>query len=661
MKKLDLGTEKINKLLLSFAIPCVISMLINSVYNIVDQIFIGKGVGTVGNAATNVIFPLVLIYGAIASLIGNGTSANLSLKLGEGKKEEAKESLGSAITISVIVAILIGIISYFLLPQLVRWFGSTENVYPYAVNYGKIIAIGSPFVIIYSALSNIIRADGSPRYSMIMLVIGAVINIILDPIFIFTFDMGVEGGALATIIGQIISFIIAVSYIPRIKSIKLEKKDFIPNKSIVRILGLGLSSFITQMTVLVLFVFMNNMLTKLGASTKFGADIPLSVYGIISKVNSLYISSILGIAIGAQPIIGFNYGAGNKERVKEALRKVLTVNFMIGIVFNLLFVLFPEQLTSAFITKSDPNYNLFIEFACLTCRSMMLIMAINVLEITTSITVQSLGNIFKATMVSFTRQILLFIPIACLLSLVFDKGIYGVLYAGPIADFICFIICIFIFGSEYKKLTEQNNISVEEEKQEKENNHYHGKHIVITISREYGSGGRYVGKLLAEKLGVSFYDKELISLSAKESGLSKEYIEKIDEKNTTMKTESNNDDRLFIAETKIIKDLAKKSSCVIVGRCADYILKDNKDTVKVFLYSDEKSKEKRVVKYYNINKDKAPKFIKDTNKKRSKHYKYYTGRDWYNFENYDILMNVDELGIEKTVEVLENYIKNRGE
>ena len=280
--------------------------------------------------------------------------------------------------------------------------------------------------------------------------------------------MGVEGGALATIIGQIISFIIAVSYIPRIKSIKLEKKDFIPNKSIVRILGLGLSSFITQMTVLVLFVFMNNMLTKLGASTKFGADIPLSVYGIISKVNSLYISSILGIAIGAQPIIGFNYGAGNKERVKEALRKVLTVNFMIGIVFNLLFVLFPEQLTSAFITKSDPNYNLFIEFACLTCRSMMLIMAINVLEITTSITVQSLGNIFKATMVSFTRQILLFIPIACLLSLVFDKGIHGVLYAGPIADFICFIICIFIFGSEYKKLTEQNNISVEEEKQEKE-------------------------------------------------------------------------------------------------------------------------------------------------------------------------------------------------
>ncbi len=661
MKKLDLGKDKINHLLLSFSIPCVISMLINSVYNIVDQIFIGKGVGTVGNAATNVIFPLVLIYGAIASLIGNGTSANLSLKLGEGKKEEAKESLGSAITISVIVAVFIGVISYLLLPQLVRCFGSTETVYPYALSYGKVIAVGAPFVIIYSALSNIIRADGSPKYSMIMLVVGAIINIILDPIFIFGFSMGVEGGAWATVIGQMISFLIAILYIPKIKSVKLEKKDFIPNKSIVRILGLGLSSFITQMTVLVLFVFMNNMLTRLGTNTKFGADIPLSVYGIISKVNSLYIASILGIAIGAQPIIGFNYGAGNKARVKETLRKVLTVNFIIGIIFNLIFVLFPEQLTSAFITKSDPNYDLFLEFACLTCRSMMLIMAINVLEITTSITVQSLGNALKATLVSFTRQILLFIPIACLLGFVLGYGIYGVLYAGPIADSICFIICIFIFGSEYRKLTEKKEESLEEVEKPKQKIHYDGKHIVITISREYGSGGRYVGKLLSEKLGLPFYDKELISLSAKESGLSKEYIETIDEKNTTMKTESNNDDRLFIAETKVIQDLAKKSSCVIVGRCADYILKDYKNTLKVFLYSDDKSKEERAVTYYHIPKNKASKYIKDINKKRRKHYKYYTGRDWDNRNNYDLLINVDALGVEKTADQLVEYIKNREE
>ena len=661
MKKLDLGKDNINKLLLSFSIPCVISMLINSVYNIVDQIFIGKGVGTVGNAATNVIFPLVLIFGAVASLIGNGTSANLSLKLGEGKKEDAKQSLGSSITISVIVAFLIGILSYICLPQLVHFFGSTETVYPYALAYGKIIAIGAPFVIIYSSLSNIIRADGSPKYSMIMLVVGAITNIILDPIFIFGFSMGVEGGAWATVIGQLISFLMAIFYIPKIKSVKLEKKDFIPNKSIFRILGLGLSSFITQITVLVLFVFMNNMLTRLGASTKFGADTPLSVYGIISKINSLYISSILGIAIGSQPIIGFNYGAGNKARVKETLRKVLTVNFMIGIIFNLIFVLFPEQLVNFFITKSDTSYELFIEFAVLTCRSMMLVMGINVLEITTSIVVQSLGNVLKATMVSFARQIILFIPIACILSLGLGKGIYGVLYAGPIADTLCFLICIFIFGSEYKKLTETEMKDTIEKTSSKKNLSYKGKPIVVTISREYGSGGRYVGQLLAEKLGVSFYDRELISLSAGESGLSQEYIEKIDEKNSTMKTESNNDDRLFIAETKVIKNLAKKESCVIVGRCADYILKDNKNTLKVFLYSDDKSKEERATKYYNIPKNKVSKYIKDTNKKRAKHYKYYTGRDWNCPSNYDLLINVDTLGVEKTANQLVDYIKNREE
>ncbi len=654
MKKLDLGSENINKLLISFSIPCVISMLINSVYNIVDQIFIGQGVGTVGNAATNVIFPLVLIYGAIASLIGNGTSANLSLKLGEGNKEDAKKSLGSAITVTIIVAIMVGLLSYLFLPILIKLFGSTDNVYPYAYSYGKIIALGSPFVIIYSSLSNIIRADGSPKYSMIMLVIGAIINIILDPIFIFGFKMGVAGGAIATVIGQVISFIIAVAYIPKIKSVSLDKKDFKPNKSIFRILGLGLSSFITQMTILVLFVFMNNMLTRLGASTKYGADIPLSVYGIISKVNSLYISSVLGIAIGSQPIIGFNYGAGNNTRVKETLRKVLTINLIIGIIFNLVFVLFPEIITNLFISSSDDAYQLFMEFAVLTCRSFMLVMGINALEITTSIVVQSLGNVFKATLVSFTRQIILFIPIACLLSIGFKFGIYGVLYAGPIADSLCFLMCIFIFTSEYRRLTKRQNSEVLINPQDKvaKNN----QNIVITISREYGSGGRYVGKLLAELLSINFYDKELIALSAKESGLSENYISKIDEKNTSSKYANNNDDRLFIAESQVIKKLAKEESCVIVGRCADYILKDNKYTFKVFLYSDEASKVKRAVKYYGLKKDSALKEINKINKSRAKHYKYYTNRDWRNFDNYDILLNVDKLGVEESARELARYI-----
>ena len=655
MKKVDLGKENINKLLISFAIPCVISMLINSVYNIVDQIFIGKGVGTLGNAATNVIFPLVIIFNAVAGLIGNGAAANLSLKLGEGKKEEGGKIVGSAVTVSIIFSIILSVIAYFSLPKLVYMFGCTKNVYQYAVDYGKIIILGAPFMIIYSALSQLIRADGSPKYSMILLVVGAILNIILDPIFIFTFNMGVKGGAIATVIGQIVSFVMAIFYLKKVKSVKLEKESFKVDKSITRTLGLGLSSFITQSTVLALFVFMNNMMTKYGALTKYGADIPLSVYGVISKINSLYISTILGISIGAQPIIGFNYGAGNYERVKETLRKVLTINLVVGLIFNIIFYLFPKEIVSIFITNSDPNYKLFLEFAVIICHSFLLVMGLNFLEMTTSITVQSLGNVKKATMVSFIRQIILFIPIACFMAIYLHKGIYGVLNAGPIADTITFFIALVIFYSEYRKLSiKEKTTNLEDIKV---NNTYKGKKIVITISREYGSGGHYVGELLAKRMGLNFYDKNLINLISKKSGLSKEYVEENSQKLASFKYIDNNDDRIFIAEEKVIKDLAKKESCVIVGRCADYILKDNKDTIKVFLYSSSQDKVKRAVKYYNLEEDKALKEINKINSERAKHYKYYTNRDWYDFANYDIALNVDYLGVEKTAELLEQVIR----
>ena len=656
MKKLDLGKDNINKLLMAFSIPCVISMLINSIYNIVDQIFIGKGVGTFGNAATNVIFPLVIIFNAVASLIGNGAAANLSLKLGQGKKNEAAKSVGQAITLMAIISILLSSIAYIALPKLVYLFGCTENVYQYALNYGQIIIIGAPFMIIYSALSNIIRADGSPKYSMIMLIVGAVINIILDPIFIFGFNMGVKGGALATIIGQIITFIISIMYLKNIKSVKITKQDFKLDKSVFKVLSLGLSSFITQVTVLVLFVFMNNIMIKYGAFSKFGSDIPLSVYGVLSKINSLFISTVLGISIGAQPIIGFNYGAGNELRVKEILKKVIIINFIIGITFNIIFILFPRQLAGLFITSADPNYKLFMEFAELMCHSFLLVMALNSFEMTGSITIQSLGKVKKATALSFIRQIILLIPISLFLCIALNKGIYGVLYAGAISDSICFIVALFIVGSEYKKLVKKENIeNMIEEKQV--NSGYQGPHIVITIAREYGSGGRFVGELLANKLKIKFYDKSLISLAAKESGLSESYISKTDEQKNQPTYVNNNDDRLFIAEQHIIKELYKKESCVIVGRCADYILKDKKDVVKIFLYSDNTNKVKRAVKYYGLKKEKALKEINKINKDRSKHYEYYTNRKWYDFTNYDIMINVDKYGVEETAEYIKNMIK----
>ncbi len=652
MKELDLGKDKISKLLLSFAIPCVISMLINSIYNIVDQIFIGQGVGYLGNAATNVIFPLVIICNSLAQLFGNGCAANLSLRLGEGKKEEAKKSVGATITTIILSSILLSIIAYIFLPKLVGFFGCTENVFPYAMQYGKVILIGAPFMIIYTGIASIIRADGSPKYSMFCLLAGAILNIILDPIFIFGFDMGVAGGALATIIGQIVSTIIALAYIPKIKSIKLEKEDFKINKSVIKVAGYGASSFITQMTILVLFVFMNNIMTKYGGLSKFGSDIPLSVYGIVSKLNMIYVSAVIGISVGSQPIIGFNYGAKNNERVKEALKKVLCVNFIVGIIFNILVVLFPSQLVSIFGSGDD---SLYLEFATDCCRIFLMLSAVNALEMTSSVVIQSLGNIKKATAVSFIRQIILFIPIALILTNIF--GLYGTLYAGPVSSAICFIIVIFLFGSEYKKIGKEKNESYTLTDDTSTNNILKSK-VVITISREYGSGGRYIGRIIADKLGIKFYDKDLVNLVSKEAGLSEEFIEENDQKRnwgSSLNSSYNNDDKIFEAETRVIKQLSDKESCVIVGRCADYILKDNENVVKIFIYSNKEDKINRAIKYYNLEEKKAIKQIEKVNKERAKHYKFYTNQEWGKVNNYDFCIN-SSIGTEKTADMICEYI-----
>lgn len=658
-KELDLGKEKIGKLLLAFSVPCIISMIINSIYNIVDQIFIGKGVGIIGNAATNVIFPIVIICNALAGLVGNGAAANLSLRLGEGKKDEAKKSIGSSITLLFIISILVVIIFELLLPNLVYAFGCTKNVYSSAMTYGRIIVFGSFFMIVYSGLSQIIRADGSPKYSMICLLVGAILNIILDPIFIFTFNMGVAGGAIATIIGQIVSFVIAIFYIPKIKSVKISKEDFKIGKCTLKTLSLGLSSFITQMTVFALFVVMNNIMNKYALTSKFGKDIPLSVYGVISKINSLYVSLILGLAIGAQPIIGFNYGAGNYKRVKETLRKVMVTGFIIGIIFNLCIYIFPEKIVSIFINKSSDDYKLFMEFAIAFCKIFLLVCALNSFEMCSSIIIQSLGNVKKATMVSFARQIILFIPLALILCQFY--GLYGALYAGPIADTVCFIFVIFVFTSEYKKITKLENIKAKNEIIYNNENlkPVLNKRVVVAISREYGSGGRYVGEIISKKLGIKFYDKAFINEVNKETGLSEEFIKENEQKHRVLGSfEYNNYDKLFIAEEKVIKNISKES-CVIVGRCASYVLKDNKDTVKIFLYSSEEDKIKRAIKYYNIPKNKAKKEIEKINKMRDKHYSYYTGSSLYNPSNYDLMINVDSLGVEGAADYIIEYIMQK--
>lgn len=660
MEKLSLGKEKIGKLLVAFSIPCIISMLINSVYNIVDQIFIGKGVGSLGNAATNVIFPIVIICNGIAQLIGNGCAANLSLLLGQGKKKEAKNMVGSSITMLVILSLLVCGLGELFLPKLVYLFGCTKNAYELSMIYGRIILAGAPFMIIYTGMAAIIRADGAPKYSMVCLLSGAIVNIILDPIFIFGLNLGVAGGAIATILGQLLSFIIAILYVFKMKAVKLELKDYKVDSSILRTLSYGLSSFVIQMTVLVLFILMNNVMTKYGAATKYGEDIPLSVYGVVSKLNSFYISFILGLAVGAQPIIGFNYGAGNIQRVKKTIKYVVTIALMIGVVFNVLLQVIPGQLVNLFATQSDPNYNLFIEFGIKCCRIFLMLCCLNALEMTCSIVFQSLGSVKKASFVSFLRQIILFLPLCLFMSS--KMGLMGALYAAPIADSICFVIVLTLFIFEYKNIGKENHKEENALESTVVENNISKENVIVTISRQYGSGGRYVGRILAQKLGIKFWDKELIESVAKKSGMTEEFVSENEQKRewgANLNSEYNSEDELYIAQTKVIKEIATQGSCVIIGRCADYILKDNPSVIRVFIYSDEDAKIKRAIKHYNLNEKNAKKEIEKIDKERARHYKYYTNQEWGNLNNYDIALNSDYLGVEKTAQIIEEMILSK--
>ena len=576
--------------------------------------------------------------------------------LGQGKKDEAKNSVGTAITVLFILSLAVCIIGEIFLTKLVYIFGCTENVYNYSITYGRIILAGAPFMIIYTGLSAIIRSDGSPKYSMVCLLSGAIVNLILDPVLIFGFNMGVAGGAYATIIGQILSCIIAVAYILKMKTVKLEKKDYKIDRSILKTLGYGTSSFIIQMTVLALFVVMNNVMTKYGATSEYGADIPLSVYGVVSKLNNIYISIVLGLAIGSQPILGFNYGAGKYDRVKQTIKKVIIIGMFLGLIYNIMLQVIPKQLIELFATKSDANYELFLDFGQKCCRIFLMVCFLNALEMSCSIIFQSLGSVKKSSFVSFLRQIILFIPICLILSS--KIGLMGALYAGPIADTVCFLIVAILFAYEYKKIGKEKIESKTLEDDTSTNSVLSSK-VIISISREYGSGGRYIGRLVADKLGIKFYDKELIELVSKESGISEEYIESNEQKRrwgSNLNSEYNEDDKLFIAESKVIKEIAEKESCVIIGRCSDYILKDREDLIRVFIYCSEDGKVNRVKNYYNIEGKNIKNKIDKENKLRAKHYKYYTNQEWGKLENYDLALNSDLLGVEKTAELICNVI-----
>lgn len=446
-----LGYERVGKLLAKYAIPSIIALIINSLYNMVDQIFIGQGVGFLGNGATNIIAPIATITIAIATLFGDGLAAFFSLSLGKGEGEKAAKGLGTSIIYGCIFGIIWTVLAFVFLEPLCLVFGATENILPYALDYGRIIVIGFTFQILGNTINSAIRTDGSPRYAMFAMMIGAVLNLILDPLFIFVFHWGVAGAAIATVASQLFGLLFNIAYLFRLKTIKLSRQSFTFDiRTAGRIASLGFASGANNLTSTVVAFVSNNLMTKYGALSVYGADIPLTTFGLCMKVSMLAFSIGIGVASGSQPIIGFNYGAKKYDRVKKTFLLSAGVATIITFVSWIIFQCFPLQLIRIFGTESA----LYEEFAVKCFHIYLLLTFLNGLQMCAGVLFQAIGQPMKAAVTSLSKQVIFYIPAMLILSHFF--GLTGILMAGPTADALAFILSGAFCFKEIKKMEQQN-------------------------------------------------------------------------------------------------------------------------------------------------------------------------------------------------------------
>ena len=441
-----LAAAPIGPLLRKFAIPSIIAMMVGALYNIVDQFFIGQYIGELGNAATNVAFPLTTITVAMALFLGVGSAAAFNLARGRGDTEKSLYYVGNAAVLLFASGVLLCVVTELLLEPMMIFFGSPDNVLPYAMEYVKIVALGFPFLIFSNGGAHLVRADGSPRYSMICNLSGAIINCILDPLFIAGLDMGMAGAALATILGQIIAAILVFRYFCNYKAGKLERKHLAVRRSIAGYAAkLGIAQLCNHTAMMVVQIVMNNSLTYYGGQSVYGESIPLACAGIISKVGMVFFSICIGISHGLQPISSFNYGAKNYDRVKEVLKLALTITCIVHVVTFLMFQIFPRQIIGFFGDGSE----MYFAFAVRYFRVYMFAMFLNGFQPMSSSFFTSIGKPMKGTFMSLTRQFIYLLP----LIIIFPRlwGIDGIMYAGPIADTLAAITALILLRIEMKE------------------------------------------------------------------------------------------------------------------------------------------------------------------------------------------------------------------
>lgn len=655
-----LGQEKISKLLLKFSIPCILALLITSLYNVVDQIFIGhgtsEGLGAVGNAATSIVFPLTLVAVALSGMFGDGTAAFLSICQGRKDIKNAHRAVGSSLLVVLGLSIVLVALGFIFCDQILGLFGASADNLIYARQYFYIILTFFPVYMIGYMLNSVIRSDGAPAFAMIATVAGAVTNIILDPIFIFVLDWGIAGAAWATITGQIVTLLFSLFYLTRTKTFRLKLASFNPEGQVLsNVAKLGISTLITQLSIVVISMVCNKMLATYGARSVYGANDPLAIIGICMKVFTIVLSIAMGIIIGAQPILGFNIGAGKFDRVRETFRKCITATVVVGLVATVIFELCPQIIINAFGSNSE-NPELYMEFAVLTFRIFLMFITLTCAIKVISIFFQAVGEPLHAAIVSLARDIVIFVPLVLILPRVMDN-INGVLWAAPIADVIGIVIAGGLAFAYFRTLGRPSETTTQANFQTSKPG------IIITISREHGSQGKKIGELVAKQLGIPYYYKELTALAAQESGLEKSYIDKV---NTNDGEEIIKELYLTTspakyaieAQDQVLKEIAKKGSCVIVGRAADYVLRDNPHVLRIFIYAPLEYRVRNIMNMYDDDEKTATKNIKRSDKNRADYYSLISGQKWGDPANYDLCIN-SAIGKAKSADLIVELAKDK--
>lgn len=651
--------KKIGPLMASYAIPCIISLLVAALYNVVDQIFIANAtyLGSFGNAANTVVFPLTVVALAIAVMVGDGCCAFVSISLGAGEKENAHRSIGNSILLVVVTSVVLMAIYLIFQDPLLSLFGGRVNdeTFRLSKEYFTYITYGIPFYMFWQAMNPIIRSDGSPRFAMVSTLVGAVLNIILDPIMIFTFHWGMRGAAIATVIGQVVTALLAWWYLVHMKAVQLKKSSFRLSLHLIgKVLPLGMCSFLSQISLVAAMAAINNMIRKYGAAdpvfsqTQY-AQIPMAVIGIVMKFFQIVISIVVGMAAGCIPIVGYNIGAGRKDRTKSLFSLLLVSEAIVGLVALVIVECFPRGLIGIFGAANESAA--YTEFAIKSFRIYLCMMVLACVNKACFIFLQSLGKAWTSTFLSLVREVVFGVGFALLLPRFF--GLDGVLYSMPVSDILTFAVSLVVIVQTYKELGEKPEQKTEMEDVFVSGRTFARDDIVIVIGRSFGAGGRSVGKGIAKAFGIPYYDREILASMSQQEGFDLNYLESIDEKASHGEAEA-----IHALQTQgnVIRKLAEKP-CVIVGRRADQVLKSRGDVLSVFVSAPLKERVERVAKRDHLTLEEGRKKVLKVDKERAAFYNSLSNEMWGEPASYDLSLDTSTFGLEGSVRIITSLVK----